>query len=516
MQKDLLFGIDVGSSNIKSVLFDKECNVLAREIEGVEIILPKPGWAEYDPDQWWEHVKTTLKRCLLKTKVNPDRIAGVGVSSLGCCVVPLDKAGNHVYNAIPWSDLRAYEEVNFLERHCKDLILKNSGNIPTGLSATPHLMWLKNKMPQVYKKIYKYLEASGFIVQRLTREFTLDFSMASALDYGTDVKAFGYDEKLINLMGLDIEKYAKLHKNKDIVGTVTSESALGTGLTKGTPVFNAGLDIVTAALAGGAIFPGQGFYSMGSASNMMIVTEQVVPSPYLTSIKHIINDDIDLVFGSQGAAGFSIKWFLEQFGDIEKKASELFNRNINPFELLSMEASKSLPGAGGLIYLPYLFGKFHPVFDPFCRGTFVGISPTTKKADFIRAIMEGATFNMYETMESALDAGINLKEIITSGGPTNSDIWCQIIADITGKKIITIDAPEASPLGNAILAGVGTGLFSDFETAVSNLIKEKKNYHPDMKNHALYDELFEVYKNVYASLKDNYKIMAEIKENFDL
>ncbi len=226
MEKDLLMGIDVGSSNIKSVLFDKHCNVLANESDGIEIILPKPGWAEYDPNQWWEHVKATLKRCLLKTNVDPKRIAGIGVSSLGCCVVPLDREGNLVYNAIPWSDLRAFEEVAFLEKKCRQLIFEKSGNIPTGLSATPHLMWLKNKMPQVYKKIYKYLEASGFIVQRLTGAYTLDYSMASALDYGTDVKEFGYSEQLIDLMGLDIEKYAKLHRNTDIAGNVLKEVAL--------------------------------------------------------------------------------------------------------------------------------------------------------------------------------------------------------------------------------------------------------------------------------------------------
>ncbi len=516
MKKDLLIGIDVGSSNIKSVLFDRQFNVLANESDSIDIHLPKPGWTEYDPNDWWEHVRSTVKRCLLKANADPQRIAGIGVSSLGCCVVPLDKEGNCVYNAIPWSDQRAFKEVEFLEKNCKDLIFKKSGNIPTGLSATPHLLWLKNKVPEVYEKIYQYTEASGFIVQRLTGEFALDYSIASGLDYGIDVKNLDYSEELIQAMGLDIQKYARLHKNTEIVGNITKKAAHETGLQEGTPVFLGGLDIITAALAGGAIYPGQGFYSMGSASNMMIITDQDVPSPYLMTIKHVISTDINCVFGSQGAVGFSFKWFAEQFGDIEKIASELFAKNISNFELMSMEASKAAPGSGGLIYLPYLFGKFHPVFDPHCRGVFFGLSPTSTKADFIRSLIEGATFNMYETINSASEAGLTLKEIIASGGPTNSEIWCQVIADITGKKIITIDAPEASALGDAMLAGVGVGLFKDFKTAVDDFIKPKKEYSPDLENHQLYEALFKIYRQVYDSLKGSFIEMAEIKEKFDL
>ena len=511
MKKDILIGIDIGSTNIKSVLFDSDLRIIANESEEIEILFPQPGWTEYNPSDWWRFVKSTLSRCLKNNQIDPARVIGIGVSSLGCCTVPLNEQGDHIYNAIPWHDHRANDEVQFIEENCRDLLFEACGNIPTVLSATPHLMWLKKHEPDVYQNIYKYTEASGFIVQKLTGEFVLDYSIASALDYGFDIHKLDYSLELIGAMGLDVEKYARLHENRKPVGGVTKQAADETGLGEGTPVYLCGLDVVSATLAGGVIAPGQGFYSMGSASNMMIGAEKSHQSPYLTSVMHMVDPDIKLLFGSQASIGFSLKWFQEQFGTAEKEAAKLLDGNIDAFELMTIAALKTKPGAGGLLYFPYLFGKFHPVFKPNAVGTFFGITSTTSKAEFIRAIMEGCVYNMYETIKSAESIGINLDEIITSGGPSKSPLWCQIIADVTNKKVVTIETSEASPLGNAMLVGVEEGVFTSYEEVVSRFIKREKEYLPNQKTHDLYKELFALYNQVYNDLQPSFDSLADIK-----
>ena len=516
MKKDILVGIDIGSSNIKTVFFNDRMDIVANESNEIEIIFPKPGWSEYNPNEWWKNVRETLRRALANSSVAPERILGIGVSSLGCCAVPLDESGNALYNAIPWSDQRAEKEVKFLVKNCRDGIFDACGNMPSRLSATPHLLWIKNSEPDIYRKIYKYTEASGYITQKLTGSFVLDHSMASGLDYGFDTKTLDYNEELIEAMGLDMDKYPVLIKNTDRAGTVTEKAAGETGLIQGTPVFLAGLDIVSAAISGGAIEPGQGYYSMGSASNMMLITRVNEGTPNLSSLLHIVDPDIRCFFGSQGSVGYSLKWFRDQFGGPEKSASSVLEGSLDPFEILTAEAAKTRPGAGGLLYLPFLFGKFHPAFNEHAQGVLFGMNATTTKPQVIRALMEGCTYNMYETIKESQKIGIDLQEILTSGGPSRSPLWCQIIADVTNCKVVTIDTPEASPMGNALLVGVAVGFYESFRDTIARFVKKDREYIPSEQDHGLYEDLFSVYNSVYDLVSDDFRTLVRLREKHGL
>ena len=516
MNNNILVGIDIGSSNIKTVLFDNNCNILAEDIKEYKIILPKPGWAEYNPEDWWDGVKQTLKNSLNKTQIDPKRIVAIGISGLGCCTVPLDREGNPVCNAIPWSDQRAQKEVEFLKETCSEILFEASANVPNILNAIPHLIWIKNNQLDIYKKIYKYTEASGFIGQRLTNEFTMDWTTASGINFGFDYKNFDNNPEVIKCMGLDIDKYPRLHKNTQSIGSVTKKAAIETGLCEGIPVFIGGHDIIAAALAAGAIYSGQGYYSMGSASNMMVLTDKKIASPYLLSIMHITGPEIRCLDGAQSSVGFSLKWFRDQLGGLEKNVAHVLDNHMSPFEIMDMEALKTEPGSGGLIYLPLIYGKFNPDFNANSKGVFFGINPTTTRAQIIRSIMEGATYNMYETLKCATDLGINLNEILTNGGPTKSPLWCQIISDVTNTKIVTIESPEGSPFGDAILAGVGVNLFKNFDEVVKKFIKRGKVYEPTSKNHDIYRELFKIYKEVYESLIPSFNKISNLKTKLGL
>lgn len=504
MEKNAIVGIDLGSTNVKTVIFDQDLNILAHAEREIAMLHPRPGWTEYDPGMWWDYVRDTSRQALRESGLVPGAVAGIGVSSLGCCTVPLDRHGQHLYNAIPWSDQRAMAEVEHLEKCCRDDIYAACGNIPTVLSATPHLMWLKTHEPDIYRRMYRYTEAAGFLVQKLTGLFLLDYSSASALDYGFNTATLRHDASLISKMGLDVDKYPVPHDSRRTAGRLTEKAAGETGFEAGTAVYLGGLDIVTAAVAAGVISPGQVFCSMGSASNLMIVGDREARSPHLTSLLHPMDPQKRLLFGSQPATGFSFQWLSQQLCAQERGEAERDDSGISVFEVMTRKASQVPPGSGGLIFLPFLFGKFHPVFNPAATGVFFGLTATTTRDQMIRAVMEGCTYNMHETIESARALGIQLDEIFVSGGPAQSDLWCQIIADITRATVRTLRTSAASPLGNAILAGLGEGVWDGYETIRQKLVQTRKTYAPDPGCHDRYRECFDLYRQLDRDLQSAY------------
>jgi xylulokinase len=511
MKKDLLIGIDVGSSNVKTVIYDSNCQLYASETQEYTTILPQPGWTEYAPEDWWDCVKTTIKRALEKSQVNPERVAGIGLSSLACCPVPMDENGKVLYNGIPWSDQRAQAEVDYLINKCEKDIFEASKNKPTIINAIPHLMWIKNHEPGIYRSIYKYSEPSGFLAQRFTGEFTLDYSFASAFEFGFDVRTLDWNQELIKKMGLDVEKYPRVHPNIECIGLVTKRAATETGLVEGIPVYAGGPDTTSGALGAGVLHPGQGYYSAGSGGNIIVLTDnQEVVSPYLISWFHAKGPQLRILDGVQGSIGYSVRWLRDQFCGLEQQASSVLKNSLNAFEIMTAEGLATEPGAGGLIYLPYLFGKFHPIINSNAKGVLFGLSPMTTRAQTIRAIMEGCSYDMYQSLKSSLNLGLNVDEIIITGGPSKSDLWCQIMADVTNRKILTVKVPEASPFGDAILAGVGTGVFSSFEEVAEKHIRVNKIYEPIDKNHDLYEKLFEIYEEIYRSTLGCFDKLAHV------
>jgi xylulokinase len=512
--KSYLIGIDIGSSNVKTVIFDEKCEVLASETQEYTTIVPKPGWTEYSPDEWWDCAKQTLKRAIQHSKIDVNFIEGIGISSLGCCPVPMDKDGDVLYNGIPWSDQRAQVETNYLKENCREELYKASKNAPTTLNAIPHLMWIKNNEPEIYDKIYKYSEPSGFLVQRFTGEFTLDYSFASSLEFGFDLKMMDWDEALINKIGLDVDKYPRLHDNTEAAGKVTQKAAEETGLVAGIPVFSGGPDFTPGALAAGVIHSGQAYCSMGSGANVLALTDkQDVGSPHLISIIHAKGPQLRMLDGVQGAIGYSLRWFRDQLSGVEIQEAK-GKDDSSAFEIMSAKASETQPGAGGIIYIPYLFGKFHPVLNPHAKAVFFGINGMTTRAQMIRAVMEGCCYDMYESLKVSLDIGLQIDEIIVTGGPSKSDLWCQIMADVMNKTIVVVNAPEAAPFGDAILAGVGTGVFESFEDVAEKFITRVKNYEPIEKNHRMYEEMFKVYQGIYSSTIELFEQLDSITSKY--
>lgn len=514
MKRENLIGIDIGSTNTKVMVCNKNCEVIANESEENGLYASKPDWAEYDPNEWWDRVKRLVKVCINKAQIKPSSIAGIGISSLGATTVLVDGYGEPLYNAIMWADRRAKKEVENLKKY-ENRILKISGNIPSLINSTSHIIWIKKNNPDLYNRMYKFMEPSGFIGCKLTGKFTLDWTFASGFCLGFDYKKLDYDKDLIELVGLDIEKFPNLHRNTESIGGVTKKATEETGLEEGIPVFIGGHDVVSAAMGAGAIYPGQGYFSVGSAANLLIMTRKDIVTPHMLSITHIVGPDVRVLDGVQGSVGFSLKWFRDNLGNLERSFSELLG-SFNCYEVLTAEAEKAKPGSGGIIYLPFLYGKFHPDFMKDTSSVFFGITHNSTRGQIIRSIMEGTIYNMYENLKTALDLNIEIHEIITNGGPTRCNLWCQIISDITNKKVLTLSSPEGSLFGNIILAGVGSKMFKSFDDAVERFVIKGKVFEPAEKNHNVYERLFKIYKDISKSLGPSFTNLESVKDKFNL
>ena len=260
-----------------------------------------------------------------------------------------------------------------------------------------------------------------------------------------------------------------------------------------------GTDISAAALGCGVTEPGQAYYSMGTGSNLGIVVprEQEVPEYRILKWPHVI-DGLTLYDAPMAFTGASLKWFRDKFADPEVVMALRMGRNV--FDLVTEQAGRVAAGSDGLLYLPYLGNSLAPRWDLNACGVFFGVQPFTSRAHFIRALIEGVAFDLYSNVRIAEEAGVEFDEIILNGGPTKSAFWNQITADVTGRRLLVPDVDEAAPLGDAVVAAAGAGLYGDMRDPVAQLAPLKTVVEPDADRHALYAEFFELWHQVYADL----------------
>ncbi len=273
------------------------------------------------------------------------------------------------------------------------------------------------------------------------------------------------------------------------------------------------LDAVAGALGSGVVKPGQTNEQGGQAGGFGISLDRVVVEPRLIFSHHVIPGQYLLQAGTVG--GGSLGWFRDQFGHPEVNAAHLLGQN--PFELFSSQVEKSKPGAGGLLFLPYMAGERTPLWSSLPRGVFFGLSYSTKRADILRAIMEGCAFAVYDNLQIAAEHGATVNEFLGAGGATQSAVWCQIKADIYGKPFIVAKRADGGEgghdLGLFALTAYGIGLCKDIGDTISTLLPNRQVFEPSAANHALYEKLFEVYRSVSRNNMDNFVKLDAISRN---
>jgi xylulokinase len=505
--------VDVGTSSTKTSLWTESGRLLAHASHAYPLSRPQPLWAEIDGDTWWIAVCETIRSVLAKSKVNPSSIAGIGVDAVGWTLVPVDESGNPLHPAMIWMDRRAEEETAWLKSLSEAESLVNLNANPLDAAyITPKLIWLRKYHPDIFNSAHKFLEATGFIISRLTGKFICDYTQAYGYHF-FDIRNEKWDQHAAQLIGIPIEKMPQLHGTTETVGIVTQKAAEQTGLKPGIPVIAGCLDAAVGALGSGVVKPGQTNEQGGQAGGVGISLDHVVVEPRLIFSHHVIPGQYLLQAGTVG--GGSLSWFRDQLGQTEVNAADLFGQN--PFELFSKQVERSKPGANGLIFLPYMAGERTPLWSSIPRGVFFGLSYNTSRADMLRAIMEGCAFAVYDNLQIAEEHGVIVNEYLGSGGATQSTTWCQIKADIYGKPFIVAKRADGGEgghdLGLFALTSYGVGLHKDIGTCVSDLLPARQVCEPSAENHILYQEMFDIYRSVSRKLMDDFAQLDVVTRN---
>jgi xylulokinase len=501
----LLLGIDVGTSTTKAVLADVEGKLLAGQAASYAYSKPYPGWAEQDPEDWWQAVCRVIQELLRENPGAKDRIAGIGVSGQGVASVLLDRQGDPLRPAILWLDCRSASQANGLQARCSERIVAISGKCPAPYNVEPKLLWVKQNEPDLWKQVWKTLTTTAYVTYRLTGRAVMNHSDGGIL-LAYDLARREWSQEAMDLMGIEPSVYCDLAACHQVIGAVTSKAAEATGLRAGTPVVAGGEDTSSAGLAMGVVSPENGQLSMGTASTVNIPLAKVVTDPRLLAFPHVI-EGLTLVGGSMVAGGAAMDWMAEVVSGAEPGDSELRLHN------LTEEAVQVPHGSDGLIFLPYLAGELQPINDGFARGVFFGLDLSKSRGHLVRAVMEGTALAIQHNLSITRTLGANVQSLIAVGGPTRNNLWCQIIADVTGLRVQVMQERGGAALGDAILAAMGVGLIESPETMQRAHAIAGEFYLPHSGNHQRYEEVFKIYKELYPRLRELFPRLAALAQN---
>ncbi len=498
-----LIGIDIGTTGVKTILINQKGAVVAKSIKEYPLQTPKPGWAEQNPEDWWQATVASLKEIL--TKINPADIAGIGLSGQMHGSVFLDKNNRVLRPCILWCDQRTTKQ-------CEDITAKIGAKKLIKLVANPALtgftagkvLWVRDNEPALYKKIRRILLPKDYIRFRLTNTFATEVSDASGTLF-LDVKNRGWSKELLKKLDIPLEWLPACSESSEITGEITGAVAKLTGLKAGMPVVGGGGDQAAQAVGTGIVKMGIISITIGTSGVVFAFSDKPLYDPRgrLHTFCHAVPGKWH-VMGVMLAAGGSLQWFRNNLGQEEITLAK--KRAVDPYEILINNTKSIPPGSEGLVFLPYLCGERTPHADPDARGVFFGLTLKHTKAHLTRSVLEGVCFGLRDSLEIIKDMGILINEVRVSGGGARSKIWLQILADVINYEIITVEPAEGAAYGVALLAGVGTGVYQDIYQACRKSIKITSRLKPNPENVKIYNQRYRVFKSLYVSLKDKFKL----------
>lgn len=497
-----LLGIDIRTSACKVALFTEDGKAIAQATRSYPVFHPQEGWVEQNPDDWWQAVCGAIKELLSQSKIQPEKITGIGVDGQSWSAIPLSKEGTLLRNTPIWMDTRAQGICAELKQTIgEETLFAISGNPIQPSYSLPKILWYRDNLPELYKKTDKILQSNSYIVYQLTGAITQDLSQG----YGYqcfDMRKGTWDSALckeINLRESLLPEIAACH---EVVGRVTKDAAQQSGLSVGIPVVAGGLDSACGTLGVGVIANGETQEQGGQAGGMSICTDEYCADKRLILSSHVTSKNWLLQGGTVGGGGV-LKWFEEQFGQEERALSE--KKGTTSFEEMTLLAEDIQAGSDGMVFLPYMAGERSPIWNPKAKGVYYGLDYSKTKGYMIRASMEGVAYSLKHNLDVAEEVGAKVNRMRATGGSANSKLWTQIKSDVTNKPIDVLNTDTATTLGAAMLAGVGVGVYQDFENAVAKTVRIKRSYSPTSNHSEVYQKNYEVYLKLYEQLK---KIMT--------
>lgn len=492
---------DVGTSCNKATLVDERGHVVDSAVEPYEIYYPKEGYAEQDPEDWWKAVAKSTKLLLEKTGIPRDQVLAVTFSTQMLGIIPIAERGV-LRRAIIWLDSRASAQAKkIMGKFLGEKVFAALAGAPlTGKDGLPKLLWLKENEKEIYEKMETFLDTSGYLIYRATGKIAMELSCASG--FGIDLKKNDWLRGIFRYSGIDDKKLPPLVSSTELVGRLTDEAAKELGLLSGTPIYPGSTDVASASVGAGCVNDRDVHLYLGTSGWVVVVISK--PPTGKKGVVCIKSADRNkaLLFAETETAGYCLKWIKDEF--YRKESSDPNIKNV--FALMDEDVENVEPGSGHLIFTPWMYGERAPINNYLARSVFFNISAAHKREHLLRAVYEGVGYNLrwiFEIIEK--DFGISFPSLRVIGGGARGDIWMQIISDISGKKLETLENPqERGAIGAAFCAMIGMGLYREFEE-IKNLIAPKRIFIPNPENRKIYDFMYENYKYLYKYSKNLYR-----------
>lgn len=514
---DYLLGIDYGTGGAKACIINPAGEVLGFAFEEYPFYHEKPGWSEHDPVLYWTIACRLIKACVEQAHLNPQEIRGIALSSALPSMVMVDKNHRPIERAYNLMDRRATKEVIWLKENIgEERIKKLTANRIEDHPSLVNLLWEKNNRPSSFKQIYKALTIDGFINLKMTGRSVANYSAAPFYGVAYDLLNERFDAQMLADIGIDPAILPDLGRCEEIAGELTPAAAAETGLVPGIPVLVGQVDFNASCIAAGVTAEGDIMSNLGTVGNFGVVFKNpdFMFSPEGLSMINLAftvdSANTYMTIPSTTTGGQSIRYLRDQFSQYEIEVERVLG--VSSYDLLNMQAAKVPLGSDGLIILPYLMGERTPIWDTAARGVIFGLSLTHTKGHLIRAMMEAVAYALYDSYRLIKDAGlkINYPLILNEGGAV-SKLWRQIITDVFNVPTVLVKRRTGAPFGDAILAGVATGVFKDYSVA-----KEWAEYvdemTPSQANHDQYMEYFGLYKQIYEHVKEDFKALAQLRD----
>ncbi len=494
----MLLGIDLSTTGAKALLIDADGNVVGSATTPLSLSTPRPLWSEQDPVDWWQGVVQSVRQVLAETGVAATTIKAIGLTGQMHGLVLLDGAGDVLRPAILWNDQRTGAQCDEIRRRLgKERLIQITGNDAlTGFTA-PKILWVQQNEPEIYAQTRHVLLPKDYIRYRLTGEFAMDRAGGA----GTllfDLKTRTWSDEVLRALEIPAAWLPPTYEGPAVTGRVSETAMEATGLAAGTPVVGGGGDQAAQAVGVGAVQPGIIALTLGTSGVVFAATEAplIEPDGRLHAFCHAVPDQWHFMGVMLSAAG-SLQWYRDTL------APEM------EFDELLSEAESISPGSEGLLFLPYLTGERTPHPDPLARGAWVGLTVRHSRAHITRAVLEGVAYGIKDSFTLIQQAGLGeIEEVRLSGGGARSPLWRQIMADVLGETLVTVNTTEGAAYGAALLAGVGAGLFESVPEACRQTIRVTGRTEPREAT-AVYQDRYPLYQALYPALAEQFRRLAD-------
>lgn len=503
-----ILGIDIGTTSLKTAIFDTEGNRLAAAVTEYSLLTPEPNIVEVPCSIYMDSIRKGLASCA-EQGADLKRIGVVGFSVQGETLIFLDKEGQPLGNAIVWMDNRAGKQAEEMrEKFGDETCYKVTGQVSFEANwPAEKILWVRENEPDRFAATDKFLLLEDYVIYLLTGKFVAEGSLLTSTEYW-DISTKRYWPEMLAFLGIEESQLPEVRESGEAVGTILPGIAAELGLADDVLITTGCLDQAAGAIGVGNIRPGIFSENIGAALAICVPTKKLTYDPNRLMPVHYFALPDTYMMHTFTTGGMCLRWFRDNFCQEEIDMQKL--TGIDSYDLINREVEKVAPGADGLICLPHLQGSMAPDVDLNAKGVFYGATLKHTKGHFTRSIMESLGYLICRNLEAISDMGLEVKQIRTMGGGSKSEVWNQIKADITGKELnVTYSSQDTACLGAAILAGKAAGIYDSIESAVDSMVKIRRTYTPDAERHAMYRKQYEKFKVLFKAMKSVYAFDAE-------